>query len=216
MRPPWIVGCLTLALAAEASAQTPPPTSPPPTSPPASALPPTSPPHTASWLVPALHGVGLLLGQRVAESVLWTHAFSLEDGDRNVGHLRVAFTEAPAFDPHRSFFEWDGDRWEINLLGHGLMGSELYLRARQCEHGVAASLAFAAASTVVWEYGVEVWNSRPSANDLLWTPLGGALLGELRYFTWGMAASLPRGARAVVRALVDPFGELERALGTPC
>lgn len=202
MRAGWTTGCLALALAADAGAQVPPP--PPP------------PPHASSWLVPALHGAGLLLGQRVVESVLWTHAFSLEDGDRNAEHLRVAFTRPPAFDPHRDFFEWDGDRWTINVFGHGLMGSELYLRARQCRHGVAASLAFTAVSSVVWEYGVEVFNSRPSLNDLVWTPLGGALIGELRFVTWEVAASLPRGARAVVRALVDPFGELERALGTPC
>lgn len=188
-----------LALAVDAGAQTPPPR-----------------PHAASWTVPVLHGTGLLLGQRVAESVLWTHAFSLEDGDRNLDHLRVAYTQPPVFDPDRRLFEWDGDRWEINFFGHGLMGSELYLRARQCQHGFAASLAFTAAGAVLWEYGVEVWNSRPSVNDLLWTPLGGALIGELRFVTWEMAASLPPVARGILRAVVDPFGELERALGTPC
>jgi len=189
-----------MALAADAAAQTQP-----------------SPrPHAESWLVPVLHGTGLLLGQRVAESLLWTHAFSLEDGDRDLAHLRVAYTEPPVFDPHRRPFEWDGDRWEINFFGHGLMGSELYLRARQCQHGFAASLAFTAAGAALWEYGVEVWNSRPSVNDLLWTPLGGALIGELRFVTWEMAASLPPVARGIVRAVVDPFGELERALGTPC
>jgi hypothetical protein len=45
---------------------------------------------------------------------------------------------------------------------------------------------------------------------------GGALLGELRYVTWEAAGSLSRTARDVVRALVDPFGELERTLGADC
>lgn len=199
MRPPVVALAASLcALAAPAAAQT------------------AARPHATSWLVPVLHGAGLLAGQRVAESVLWTHAFSLENGDRNLDHLRVAYTQPPVFDPHRAAFEWDGDRWEINLLGHAAMGSELYLRARQCGHGYAASLAFTAVTAAVWEYGVEVWNSRPSVNDLLWTPLGGALLGELRFATWELAHSLPRGLRGVVRAVVDPFGELERALGTPC
>ncbi len=173
-------------------------------------------PHASSWLVPALHGTGLLLGQRAAAMLLWQHAFSLEDGNRNLDHLRAAYTQPPVFDPSRRLFEWDGDRWEINFFGHGLMGSELYLRARQCQHGFVASLAFTAVSSIVWEYGVEVWNSRPSANDLVWTPLGGAIIGELRFVTWEMAAGLPRVARGIVRAVVDPFGELERALGTPC
>jgi hypothetical protein len=193
-------GLAVLALSAGARAQSPPaPT-----------------PHARSWAVPALHGAGLLLGQRVAAGLIWAHAFSLEDGERNLAHLRAAYTQPPVFDPRRQLFEWDGDRWEINFFGHGLMGSELYLRARQCQHGFAASIAFTAVSSVIWEYGVEVWNSRPSVNDLLWTPIGGALLGELRFVTWEMAAGLPRGARGVLRALVDPFGELERAAGAPC
>lgn len=187
-----------LALAVDAGAQTPPR------------------PHALSWAVPVLHGTGLLLGQRVAAMRLWQHAFSLEDGDRNMEHLRAAYTRPPVFDPDRHPFEWDGDRWEINFFGHGLMGSELYLRARQCQHGFAASLAFTAVGSIVWEYGIEVWNSRPSANDLIWTPLGGALIGELRFVTWELAASLSPVARGIVRAVVDPFGELERALGAPC
>ena len=200
MRPAWASSLAAIALAADAGAQSPRPEA----------------PHAVSWAVPALHAAGLLLGQRVAAMRLWPHAFSLEDGERNLEHLRVAYTRPPVFDPRRQLFEWDGDRWEINFFGHGLMGSELYLRARQCGHGFAASLAFTAVGAIAWEYGVEVWNSRPSANDLLWTPLGGALLGELRFVTWELAGALPRGARGVVRAVVDPFGELERGLGTPC
>lgn len=173
-------------------------------------------PHRESWLVPSLHAAGLLAAQRGGAMLLWRRAFSLEDGERNLRLLRAAYTRPPHFDPDRRFFEWDGDRWLINLWGHGLMGSELYLRARQCGHNALASLAFAAASSAVWEYGVEVWNAHPSANDLVWTPLGGALLGELRFTTWELAARLPRAARIVVRAIVDPFGELERVAGSPC
>ena len=173
-------------------------------------------PHAQSWLVPSLHGVGLLTAQRVGAMLLWRHAFSLEDGDRNLRGLRDAYTLPPKFDPDRRFFEWDGDHWVINLWGHGLMGSELYLRARQCGHGALPSIAFAAAASAVWEYGVEVYNARPSLNDLVWTPLGGALLGEMRLVTWEAAASLPRVWRHVVRAVVDPFGELERAAGSEC
>jgi hypothetical protein len=181
-----------------------------------SKLPAQERPHRTSWLVPTLHGVGLLAAQRVGAMLLWRRAFSLEDGDRNLRYLRMAYTQAPTFDPSRRWFEWDGDQWSINFVGHGLMGSELYLRARQCGHDPLPALAFTAAASVVWEYGVEVYNARPSANDLLWTPLGGALLGELRFVTWELAARLPRGARRALRVLVDPFGELERALGTPC
>lgn len=173
-------------------------------------------PHAESWLVPSLHAAGLLTAQRAAAMLIWQRAFSLEDTDRNLRFLREAYTAPPRFDPRRRFFEWDGDRGTINFFGHGLMGSELYLRARQCGHGALPSIAFAAISSAVWEYGFEVWNAHPSANDLVWTPLGGALLGELRFVTWELAARLPRAARTVLRVVVDPFGELERAAGSPC
>lgn len=173
-------------------------------------------PRASNWLVPALHATGLFAAERVGAMLLWRHAFSLEDGDRDLRFLREAYTRPPVFDARRRLFEWDGDRWSINLWGHGIMGSELYLRARQCGHGGLASMAFTAAASAVWEYGIEVWNSRPSLNDLVWTPLGGALLGEMRFVVWEAAATLPRGWRTVVRVLMDPFGELERAAGTPC
>lgn len=172
--------------------------------------------HRRSWWVPALHATALLGAERVAEMLIWQHAFSLEDGDRNARFLRRAYTEPPEFDLRRRFFEWDGDRAVINVVGHGLMGSELYLRARQCRHGVWAALAFTAVTSAVWEYGVEVYNAPPSLNDLVWTPVGGALLGEMRFAAWELAGSLSPVARHVLRAVVDPFGELERALGTPC
>ncbi|MBI5512691.1 MAG: DUF3943 domain-containing protein [Deltaproteobacteria bacterium] len=172
--------------------------------------------ETARWAVPTLHTVGLLGAQRVGAMLLWRRAFSLEDGARNRRFFTQALTQPPRFDARRSLFEWDGDRWEINAIGHGLMGSEVYLRFRQCGHDGWTSLAATAVASTVWEYGVEVWNSRPSANDLLWTPLGGALLGELRLLLWRSAGALPAVPRGLLRVLADPFGSLERAAGSPC
>ncbi len=134
-----------------------------------------------------------------------------------VAHYEEAFTMPPIFDRERPFLRWDGDPLVINVLGHGLFGSELYLRARQCRFGWAGSLAFAAATSALWEYGFEANGVRPSAQDLVYTPLMGLALGEARYAVYQLAAGLgARPARAVVRAVVDPFGELERAAGTGC
>ncbi len=170
----------------------------------------------SSWWVPVGHGVGLLGVQRVGASLLWGRAFSFADGAAVGRQFARAYTEPPKFDPGRRVFEWDGDWWVINVVGHGLMGSELYLRARQCGHGPWASLAFTAVGSAAWEYLVEAWHVRPSALDLVWTPLAGMALGELRRAVWQWVAHSPRGARILVRTLVDPFGELERALGTRC
>lgn len=169
-----------------------------------------------SWTSPILHGAGQLALQRVGAMLLWRDAFSLSDGTRDLAFLRDAYTKPPLFEPHKRLFEWDGDRWQINVIGHGLMGSELYLRARTCGQTPLASLAFTAIASATWEYAIEVWNARPSVNDLIWTPLAGMALGELRFVLWSGAGRWAPAPRAIVRAVVDPFGSLERWIGTRC
>ncbi len=130
--------------------------------------------------------------------------------------LVVPLGHAVAPSSHRAL-EWDGDPWYVNTLGHGLFGSELYLRARMCHLQWYGALAFAAASSTVWEYAFEGNGVRPSALDLVWTPLAGAALGEGRYQLWQAAAGIRGEAlRGAIRAVVDPFGETERTLGTGC
>jgi hypothetical protein len=169
-----------------------------------------------NWTIPILHASGQLAAQRVGAMILWPEAFSLSDTGRDWRFLKDAYTNPPKFDPHARWFEWDGDRWQINVIGHGLMGSELYLRARTCGHDVLASLGFAAAASATWEYAIEVWNARPSLNDLIWTPLAGMALGELRFVIWKGARTFAPAPRVLVRAVVDPFGSLERWIGTRC
>lgn len=172
--------------------------------------------HATTWAVPTLHAAGQLAIQRVGLSLLYGSAFTLDDPDKAARSFARAWTTPPLFDASRRVFEWDRDIFYINVFGHGLMGSELYLRARQCGHGFWASFFFTAAASFVWEYVVEAWHAQPSAIDLAWTPVGGALLGEFRFVAWELARRLPAVPRRVVRALVDPFGELERAAGTGC
>jgi hypothetical protein len=174
------------------------------------------PPHARNWVIPTLHGGGQLLLQRVGLSVLYGSAFTLDDPARAADSFARAWTTPPVFDPSRRVFEWDRDIFYLNVFGHGLMGSELYLRARQCGHGFLPSLLFTTGMSVAWEYVIEAWHAQPSAIDLVWTPLGGALIGEFRFAAWELAGTLPPTARRVVRAIVDPFGELERAAGSEC
>ena len=166
-------------------------------------------PRSPSVVVPAVHSLALMTVMRGAESYLYPDPFSKPKyfGD----HYKEAFTKAPIFDPHKPAFRWDGDSVAINVVGHGLFGSELYLRARQCRWGVLGSFAFAAGTSAVWEYAFEGNGVRPSAQDLIYTPLAGIALGEARYFVYRAARNIP-----VVRVIVDPFGEIERAAGTGC
>ncbi len=109
------------------------------------------------------------------------------------------------------------DPWTINVLGHGLFGSELYLRGRTCHLPWYGSLAFVAAASALWEYGFEANGVRPSALDLVYRPVAGIALGEGRYLVWRAATRVASLAlRQIVRAAVDPFGEAERAFGAGC
>jgi len=170
-----------------------------------------------SWAVPTLHALGLMTTMRLTEAVIWPEPFadtSLSNWGRSYGD---AFTHAPRWDSSRPVFEWDGDRWYINAVGHALFGSELYLRARTCRNGVLAALAFTAIGSTLWEYGFEANAVRPSALDLAYTPVAGLVLGETRYLVWTAAKKLRDPTlRGVLSAIVDPLGDIERAFGTPC
>jgi len=154
---------------------------------------------------------------RLTEAVLWPDPFADTRPRVWFDHYEEAFTRPPLFDRHEPAFEWDGDDWTINVVGHGLLGSELYYRPRRCGASPWAALAFTAGASAVWEYGFEANGVRPSALDLVYTPVAGWVLGEARWLGWhGAGAIGDRTLRGVVRAVLDPFGELERAIGAPC
>ena len=69
----------------------------------------------------------------------------------------------------------------------------------------------------LWEYAIEANGVRPSALDLTFTPIAGLVLGEGRLQGWRAARRMTPGPlRATLSAVLDPLGDLERALGTPC
>jgi hypothetical protein len=153
---------------------------------------------------------------RVGAAMLWPDPFADFSLNSMGQSYEAAYTLPPRWDGDRKAFEWDGDRWPINVIGHGLFGSELYLKARQCRHSEWLALAVAAGGSVAWEYAIEASAVRPSGLDLVYTPLAGALLGEARFWGYRWARSLSGGSRAFLATLFDPLGEFERALGTDC
>lgn len=177
----------------------------------------TSTPEDGSWTVPTLHALGLMTTMRITEAIIWPEPFADPDLGRMGRSYERAFTEWPRFDSSEPAFQWDGDPWYVNGVGHALFGSELFLRARACHHDVVPALLFTAAGSTVWEYGFEANGVQPSALDLVYTPAAGLVLGEARFWAWSAARRLDdRGWRAVLTGVLDPFGELERALGTGC
>jgi len=173
--------------------------------------------HEVTRSVPALHTAALFTGMRVTEAVLWPEPFAETDLGEVGRHYREAYTRPPLFDPDRRAFEWDGDHWTLNVVGHGLLGSELFFRPRRCGASLLSSLAFAAGASAVWEYAFEASGVRPSALDLAYTPLAGFVFGEARYLGYRAASGISnRTLKSVVRIILDPFGEIERVGGSPC
>jgi hypothetical protein len=181
----------------------------------ANAPPAAEPPGAQAWNAErravALHTAGVLLGMRVGAAVLWPGDYGLRSLSDAPSHLREAISRPPVFRTDRSLLESDGDPWTINVFGHGVFGSEIYLRSRQCGGGPLEAFAWTAGAAIAT-------SKRPSAIDLAWTPIvGGLVLGELRFLTFrALAGPDPGVLRSIARAIVDPLGSLERAAGTKC
>jgi hypothetical protein len=103
--------------------------------------------------------------------------------------------------------EWgDGDPWWLNWGGHALLGADHYLMARNSGWSWYASVAFTTFGSFVWEYVTEGIFERPSAVDLIITPIVGTILGELRYLAFRhVRKHWPRRWYAyLVLTLLDP------------
>ena len=112
--------------------------------------------------------------------------------------------------------KWDNDPWLWNYVGHPLAGAEYYLLARNRNAEWWAALLYAAALSCFWEFFTEAYYERPSGQDLMVTPFGGALLGEAR---WQAKRALlgPKGRsrkawRTALAIVLDPIDALTGGL----
>ncbi len=78
----------------------------------------------------------------------------------------------------------DKDDWAVNYVGHPYSGGAYYVVARKAGFSPMEAFGFSAFMlTFWWEYGLEAFAERPSIQDLIITPVIGALFGEAMY-TW--------------------------------
>ena len=73
--------------------------------------------------------------------------------------------------------QWDHDGPGINYLGHPYFGATYYTRARERGFDRIDAFFYAAFTSALYEFGVEAIFEPPSYQDLIVTPVGGALLG---------------------------------------
>lgn len=111
--------------------------------------------------------------------------------------------------------EWDTDKFGINFIGHPYQGTLYFNAARSQGYNYWQSLPFAVGGSLTWEYFGE--NTLPSYNDLIYTPLNGAALGEILHrLSSNLLDDRTRGWERVVRevaaGVVNPVRGLNRLL----
>lgn len=74
---------------------------------------------------------------------------------------------------------WDTDLLGTNFIGHPYQGSLYFVAARSNGYAFYESIPFTLLGSLVWEFALE--NEPPSLNDLISTPIGGAMVGEVTF-----------------------------------
>ncbi len=77
--------------------------------------------------------------------------------------------------------KWDKDGWVVNYISHPYSGSLYYNAIRDLDYTPLQSFIYTTYKSAFWEYIVESWVETPSIQDLIFTPIGGALIGEASY-----------------------------------
>ncbi len=75
----------------------------------------------------------------------------------------------------------DHDFWYINYIGHPYQGGFYFNNLRSQGAGFWTSSAYCLVQSVMWEYVAESIFERPSIQDLVTTPIGGVIVGELSH-----------------------------------
>jgi hypothetical protein len=73
--------------------------------------------------------------------------------------------------------DFDEDGWPMNYIAHPYWGAAYYIRARERGLGEVLSFAYSAFASATYEFGVEAVFEKPSIQDLIVTPIAGALVG---------------------------------------
>ncbi|MDP1622663.1 MAG: DUF3943 domain-containing protein [Bacteroidales bacterium] len=112
-------------------------------------------------------------------------------------------------------WEWDTDRFGVNFIGHPYSGTLSYNAGRANGYNYYQSFCFAVGGSLLWEYFGE--NSRPSYNDIIYTPINGSFIGEILYrLSSNILDDRTRGGNRVFReiaaGLIDPMRGFNRLI----
>jgi hypothetical protein len=112
--------------------------------------------------------------------------------------------------------QWDTDDFYLNYILHPYWGAAYYIRARERGYDERGGFWYSVAMSSAFEFGVEALFEEPSLQDLVVTPVAGAILGEylmgVRERTAGLyAPGEPMAFRhRFLFVLTDPIGAINR------
>jgi len=120
-----------------------------------------------------LRDTGFIIGyQVIGAAILYVVPPSVSNWSHQDKQVSFEKWWESASSPH-----WDDDSWPVNYIGHSYFGATYYTRARERGFDRIDSFMYAAVASAIYEFGVEAIFERPSYQDLIVTPVGGALLG---------------------------------------
>ena len=102
---------------------------------------------------------------------------------------------------------WDDDHWSFNYVVHPYMGSLTFLATRNRGGSIVESFFQSAFHSAFYEYFVVSSLQRPSANDMIVTPIGGLLIGEAVFRIKNKLLSKPRLSIVdkIMVSILDPY-----------
>jgi hypothetical protein len=111
----------------------------------------------------------------------------------------------------------DDDKLYLNYILHPYWGAAYYIRGRERGLGRVPSLVYSALLSAMYEFGIECIFEYPSIQDLIVTPVGGALVGALIFEPWRDSIRRKNELHWYDHAalvLTDPIGVLSRGIET--
>ena len=141
------------------------------------------------------------------EALPWVYNRYIADED----FARISWDTVEA--NYKAGFGFDNDHFSTNQSAHPLHGSLYFNAARSNGYSYWESALFTAMGSVIWELAME--NTRPSANDLVNTTLGGMTRGEVSHRLGAVirdnrASGSERLFRELGATLIDPVGTFTR------
>jgi hypothetical protein len=111
---------------------------------------------------------------------------------------------------------WDDDAWYVNYILHPYWGATFYIRARERGLKRMQSFWYAVLLSTIYEFGAEALFEPVSYQDLIVTPVAGALLGEflftpVREWVRAKPGQLAWSGKAVL-LITDPLGVANETL----